>query len=322
MNNGNSPVWDKTFQVSDEVTVDKVTYKNRYGIDIAADLYLPKKVGKNTKLPAVIIGPPYGGVRQQGPGVYANQLAERGFAALAFDPSFNGESGGSRRHIASPEIFVEDFSAGVDFMGTRPFVDREKIAVIGICGSGGFSIAAAQVDTRIKAVVTASMYDITRVASKGFMDSLTAEQRSAMLAQMNAQRYVDFLNGAPAMGPNGAPENVDENTNPIGREFYDYYYTNRGHHPNATSRFSITSGLPFMNFALTEHIASISPRPIMFIIGENAHSRYFSEDLYKVAADPKELVVIPGANHVELYDCTDKIPFDRIETFLKKAFSN
>ncbi|TQE31094.1 alpha/beta hydrolase [Streptomyces ipomoeae] len=306
------------FDLDENVTRTPVSYKNRYGITIAADLYLPKDLDESREHPAVLIGPPYSGVKEQGSGIYAQNLARRGFVALAFDPSYNGYSGGEPRHASSPDIFVEDFSAAVDYLGTRPFVDRERIGGIGMCGSGGFLLSAAQVDRRIKAVATAAMVDISRMASKGPLDSLTDEARAAMLDDLAEQRYADFLNGTPALGPRGAPIGFDENTDPVGREFGSFYSTPRGYHPNSITQFTLTSSMAFMNFPLLTHIKSISPRPILFIAGEEAFSRYFSEDVYNEAAEPKELHLVPGGNHVDLYDRTDVIPFDKLtESFTK-----
>lgn len=305
------------FELSDQVVRKTVSYKNRYGITIAADLYTAKNMNMEEKHAAVIIGPPYGGVKEQGPGIYAQELAKRGFVALAFDPSFNGYSGGMPRCISSPDFFVEDFSAAVDFVGTRPFVDREKIGAIGICGSGGFALSAAQVDVRIKAVATVSMYDISRNMSQGFGDSMTREAWDATLVALAAARYSDFEGNEPMLAGRGAPIGFDENTDPIGREFGEFYATPRGYHPNSTTQFTLTSCMSFMNFPLLSQIDRISPRPILFVIGENAHSRYFSEDAYAQAAEPKELLVIPDTNHVDLYDKLDKIPFDKLETFFR-----
>jgi uncharacterized protein len=309
------------FELSDKVTRKSVSYKNRFGINIAADLYLPKDFDEAKKHPAVIIGAPYGGVKEQGPGIYAQNMADRGFAALAFDPSYNGYSGGEPRHLSSPDLFVEDFSAAVDYIGTRPFVDRNQIGAIGICGSGGFAISAAQVDRRIKAIATVSMYDISRVARNGFMDSLTEEDRNRMLDAIAEQRYVDFEGGAPVLTDRGAPIGFDDNTNPIGREFGEFYSTSRGYHPNSITQFTVTSSMSWMNFPLLTHIKSISPRPILFIMGEYAHSRYFSEDAYELAAEPKELYIVPNAGHVDLYDKMDLIPFDKLESFFTENFN-
>lgn len=309
--------WDKTFPLSDKVLHEKVAYRNRFGIDIAADMYKPKDFDKSRKYAALIVGTPYGGVKEQGAGIYAQAMAERGFVAIAFDESCNGESGGAPRSISSLEVFVEDFSAGVDFMGTRPFIDKNRIGVIGICGSGGFSLSAAQVDRRIKAVATVSMYDMSRVKANGWMDSWTVEDRNAYLDQLGEQRWKEFEGGE--VKTLGLPDAIDGNTDPITREFYEYYKMPRGQHPRSTTHFTMISDMGFMNFSLLGRIKSISPRPILFIIGENAHSRYFSEDAYEMAAEPKELTIVPGATHVDLYDRVDLIPFDKLNDFFTKA---
>ena len=313
--------WDKTFGKSDKVIHEKVTYPNRYGITVAADMYLPKTIDKSKKYAAILVGTPYGGVKEQGAGIYAQTMAERGFVAMAFDESFNGESGGTPRHVSSPDIFVEDFSAGVDFLGTRPFVDRNRIGVIGICGSGGFSITAAQVDHRIKAVATASMYDMSRVIRYGWKDGMSDEQRSKTLDQLGEQRWKDFEDGSPLL-PVGFPsepaDSIPEGLDPISSEFWEYYAMERGHHPRSHGPFTQTSNMAFMTFPLLNYIDTVSPRPILFIMGENAHSRYFTEDAYKMAAEPKELVIVPGARHIDLYDRTDMIPFDKLESFFKE----
>lgn len=307
-----------TFELSNNVTRTHVSYKNRFGITLAGDLYMAKDLDTSKQHPALIIGPPYGGVKEQGPGVYANRLAQRGFVVLAFDPSYNGYSEGEPRHTSSPEIFVEDFSAGVDYLGTRPFVDREKIGAIGICGSGGFAISAAQVDTRIKAVATASMYDISITGN-----SMDSEQLKETLDQIGEQRWKDFESGEPEYIPSfpaKADNSVPEGLDPVSEEFYSYYGLERGHHPNARGGFTTTSQLSFFNFQLLNHIDTISPRPILFIMGENAHSRFFSEDAYAAASEPKELYIVPDAIHIDLYDKVDKIPFDKMESFFNEAF--
>ncbi|BBO74233.1 alpha/beta hydrolase [Desulfosarcina widdelii] len=310
--------WDKTFAKSNQVIQEKVSYPNRYGITVAADMYMPKTIDKSKTYPALLIGTPYGGVKEQGAGIYAQTMAERGFVAMAFDESFNGESGGMPRHVSSPDIFVEDFSAGVDFLGTRPFVDRNRIGVIGICGSGAFALTAAQVDHRIKAVATASMYDMSRVIRYGWKDGMPDEQRSKTLDQLGEQRWKDFENGSPLLPPgfpSEAADSIPEGLDPISSEFWEYYAMERGHHPRSHGPFTQTSNMAFMNFPLLNTIETISPRPILFIMGENAHSRYFTEDAYKMAAEPKELVIVPGARHIDLYDRTDMIPFDKLESF-------
>jgi fermentation-respiration switch protein FrsA (DUF1100 family) len=313
--------WDKTFAKSDKVIHEKVSYPNRYGLKIAADMYLPKEIDKSKKYAAILVGTPYGGVKEQGAGIYAQTLAERGFVTIAFDESYNGESSGEPRHVSSPDIFVEDFSAGVDFLGTRPFVDRNKIGVIGICGSGGFSLTAAQVDHRIKAVATVSMYDMSRVIRQGWKDSMSAEERSKTLVQLGEQRWKDFEKGSPFL-PQGFPsepaDSIPKELDPISSEFWEYYAMPRGHHPRSHGPFTATSNMAFMNFPLMNTITSISPRPILFIMGENAHSRYFTEDAYEMAGEPKELYIIPGARHIDLYDRTDLIPFDKLTSFFKE----
>lgn len=311
----------RTFSLNDNVTVESVRYKNRYGITIAGDLYLAKNLDRTQRHAAIVIGTPYGGVKEQGAGIYAMHLAERGFAAVAFDESYNGESGGEPRHTSSPDIFVEDFSAGVDFLGSLPFVDRERIGVIGICGSGGFAVTAAQVDKRIKAVATASMYDISRADHYGWKDSYTEEQYDKMLDALAVQRWKDVDNGSPEyvpQFPDSVTHAVPAGMDPIGAEFWEYYAMPRGYHPRARGGFTTTSHMGFVNFPMMEYIETVSPRPILFIIGEHAHSRYFSEDAYARAAEPKELLVIPGARHIDLYDRTDMIPFERLETFFKE----
>lgn len=305
--------WDKTFDKSDNVNHKKIQYCNRYGITLVADMYTPLNMTEGKKYPAIIVGPPYGGVKEQGPGRYAQAMAERGYVAIAFDPSYNGESGGYPRQISSPDIFVEDFSAGVDFLGTRPYIDRNRIGVIGVCGSGAFSISAAAIDPRIKAVTTVSMYDMTRVKAKGWMDSMTYEQRQDYLKKVSERRYVEFLGENPVTL--GLPPTIDENTDPITREFYEYYLMPRGYHPRSTAHFTMTSDASFMNFQLFNHIAEVSPRPILFIMGETAHSRYFTETAYELAGENKELYIVKGAGHVDLYDNMKLIPFDKIESF-------
>lgn len=310
-------IWDKTFPLSNKVTTEKVFYKNRFGISIAADLYEPKDMDETKKYAALVIGTPYGGVKEQGAGIYAQTMAERGFVALAFDESYNGESSGEPRHVSSPEIFAEDFSAGVDYLGSLPYVDRNKIGAIGICGSGGFALSAAKVDRRIKAVATTSMYDMSRVMHSGWADSMTDEQRNQQLDQIGEQRWKDFESGTPALTPT-FPAEIPEGLDPITSEFFEYYVAPRGNHPRSIGGFTVSSTMSFMNFPFLTDLASISPRPILFVMGENAHSRYFSEDAYKSAAEPKELYIVKEARHIDLYDRTDLIPFDKLESFFKE----
>ncbi len=313
--------WDKTFHKSEKVDHQKVTFKNRYGITLAADLYLPKNRAAQW-LAALAVSGPFGAVKEQSSGLYAQTMAERGYVTLAFDPSFTGESGGEPRNVASPDINTEDFSAAVDFLGLQPSVDRNRIGIIGICGFGGMGLSAAAVDKRIKAVVTTSMYDMSRTMARGMNDALTKEQRSRMLEQMSQQRWTDAESGSPVAGPRNLPETLATDSDPVTREFFDYYRTPRGFHKrsvNSNGAWTATGPMSFMNFPLMTYIDEISPRPILLIAGEHAHSRYFSEDAYKAAAQPKELVIIPGANHVDLYDRMDRIPFDRISEFFGKT---
>ena len=303
-----------TFVLSDEVTRTPVRFKNRYGIEIAADLYRAKDLDESATFPAIVIGPPHGGVKEQGPGVYAQEMARRGFVAIGFDPSYNGESGGEPRHITSPELFAEDFSAGVDFLGTLPYVDRERIGVIGICGSGGFALSAAGVDPRIKAVATSAMYDISGVMRNGWLNSGTAEDRQKTLADIAAQRWADVDAGQPALSPTFPAEGLD----PITAEFFEYYVADRGHHSRSIGGFTITSNAAHINFGELRHLDDIAPRPILLVTGDQAHSKWFSNAVHEKATGPKELVVVPGARHIDLYDRTDLIPFDALETFFTK----
>ena len=312
-----SQEWDKTFPKSEKVDHQKVTFKNRYGITLAGDLYLPKnRAGQ--RLAALAVSGPFGAVKEQSSGLYAQTMAERGYVTLAFDPSYTGESGGEPRNVPSPDINTEDFSAAVDFLGLHPSVDRNRIGIIGICGFGGMGLNAAAVDKRIKAVVTTSMYDMSRVMAKGYYDSRTREQRAQMLEQMSQQRWADAEKGSPVPGPRILPETLEGITDPVIRMYFDYYRTPRGFHkrsPNSSGAWTATGPISFMNFPLLTYIDEISPRPILLIAGENAHSRYFSENAYKAAAQPKELMIIKNANHVDLYDRMDKIPFDAISEF-------
>ena len=308
--------WDKTFPQSDRIDHQKVSFTNRFGIELSADLYLPKD--HTGALPAIAISGPFGAVKEQSSGLYAQTLAERGFATLAFDPSWTGESGGQPRNTASPDVNTEDFSAAVDFLGTQAAVDRERIGILGICGWGGMALNAAAIDKRIKAVATSTMYDMSRVMSKGYNDSVTVEQRSEMLSGLAAQRWQDVDNGAPTYGPVGLA-NVPDEAPQFLKEYAAYYRDEaRGYHPrsiNSNGSFSATTPLSFMNMPLMTYIAEIAPRPTLLIHGEVAHSRYFSEDAFEAAAEPKELLIVPGATHTDLYDQADKIPFDKLESF-------
>jgi fermentation-respiration switch protein FrsA (DUF1100 family) len=309
-----------TFQLSDKVTRQKVSFKNRYGITLSGDLYLPKDAG-NEKLSALAISGPFGAVKEQSSGLYANQMAERGFAVVAFDPSYTGESSGEPRNLASPEINTEDFSAAVDFLGLQKNVDREKTGIIGICGFGGFALNATAIDKRIKAVVASTMYDMTRVMSKGYNDAVTLEQRTKTLEQLGEQRWKDAEAGTFAYGSeyNKAPKDDDPQ---FVKEYYDYYRTPRGYHErsvNSGNSWTATTPLSFMNMPILSYIKEISPRPLLIIAGEKAHSRYFSETAFQNANEPKELVIVPNAVHVDLYDNIDVIPFDKMDTFFRTS---
>jgi uncharacterized protein len=310
--------WDKTFAKSDKVDHKKVSFKNRYGITLAADLYQPKNA--SGKLAAIAVGGPFGAVKEQSSGLYAQTMAECGFVTLAFDPSYTGESSGEPRNVASPDINTEDFSAAVDFLGLQSSVDRERIGVIGICGWGGMALNAVAVDKRVKAVVASTMYDMTRVMSKGYNDSVTIEQRTQSLEQLSRQRWRDVGNGSPAYGPVSNELKGGEAQFLV--DYHDYYRTPRGFHPraiNSNGSWTLTTPLSFMNMPILTYIAEISPRPVLFIHGEKAHSRYFSETAYAAAAEPKELMIIPGANHTDLYDRIDVIPFDKLAQFFRAS---
>ena len=305
------------FELSEKVSRRHVRYQNRYGITLAGDLYTAKDLDEGKTHPALVVGPPYGGVKEQGPGVYANELAQRGFVVLAFDPCFMGESGGEPRHVSSPDIFAENFSAGVDFLGTLPYVDRERIGTIGICGSGGFALSAAQTDARIKAVATSAMYDIS-----GFATMMDHDQWNAAIERLAAQRWADVDNGEPLYIPSFPEEPADkvpEGLTGPEAEFYEFYGLKRGHHPRALGGFTVTSDMAMSNFQSLNHIAMISPRPILFINGDISHSRMFSETAYAAAAEPKELYLVEGARHIDLYDDVEKIPFDKLEQFFKDS---
>lgn len=307
-----------TFELSDKVTRQKVTFKNRYGITLTGDLYIPKNASNN--LSAIAISGPFGAVKEQSSGLYANQMAERGFVVLAFDPSYTGESGGEPRNVASPDINTEDFSAAIDFLGLHEKVDRNKLGIIGICGFGGFALNATAVDKRVKAVATTSMYDMSRVNAEGYFGSTTPEQRTKMLEEMSLQRWEDAKNGTPKYPENGLGQ-TNEKSPQFVKEYYDYYKTKRGFHErslNSNGAWTATNSLSFMNMPLLTYIKEISPRPMLLIAGEKAHSRYFSEDAFKMASEPKELMIIPNAVHVDLYDKIDVIPFDKLDTFFKQ----
>lgn len=310
--------WDKVFARSDKVDIKKVNFKNRYGISLTGDLYTPKNKSAE-KLPAVAVAGPFGAVKEQVAGLYAQTMAERGFVALAFDPSFIGESGGEPRNVASPDINTEDFSAAVDFLSNQSDVAPEKIGIIGICGFGGFGLNAAAMDTRIKATVASTMYDMSRVNANGYFDAMGEKERYELRQKLNTQRTEDFKNGNYEIAQ-GLPDKLSGEEPQFVQDYWGYYKTKRGYHErslNSNGGWSSTSSLSFINMPLLSYISEIK-NAVLLVHGENAHSRYFSEDAYKkLKGDNKELMIIPGANHVDLYDNSDKIPFDKIETFFK-----
>ncbi len=311
---GNQLAWDKTFPESDLVLHQKVSFTNRLGIHLVADLYLPKEIDQSKEHPAIVVGGPFGAVKEQSAGLYAQTMAERGFVTIAHDPSYNGESGGQPHFTASADAFVEDFSAAVDFLGTKPFVDRDRIGAIGICGSGGFGLAAAEVDSRIKAVATVSMYDIGQAQRQGLAESADTATIKKSVEDLSKLRWAE-VDGAERTMAIGTPQTLTENSSDIDREFYDYYRTPRGQHPRSSTAFWRTGNAPMMLFWSFEHLDWISPRPVLFIAGDHAHSRIFSEQAYQLASEPKELIIVPDAGHVDLYDRSNLIPWDRLTSF-------
>ena len=311
------------FYKSDRVDVEKVSFSNQYKMKVVGNLFLPKSMKEGGKYPAIIVGHPMGAVKEQSANLYATKMAERGFVTLSIELSFWGESEGEPRNAVLPEVYSEDFSAAVDFLGTRPFVDRNLIGVIGICGSGSFAISAAKIDPRLKAIATISMYNMGAANRNGLNHSLTLEQRKQIMAEAAEQRYTEFLGGETKY-TSGTVHQLTETSSPIEREFYEFYRTQRGEFtpdgvtPMTTTHPTLSSNVKFMNFYPFEDIETISPRPMLFITGENAHSREFSEDAYRLAAEPKELYIVPGAGHVDLYDRVSLIPFNKLEAFFKE----
>lgn len=308
--------WDKVFPKNDKVDHKKVTFHNRYGITLAADMFTPKSVVG--KLPAIAVSGPFGAVKEQSSGLYAQKMAEYGFLTVAFDPSFTGESGGSPRYVASPDINTEDFCAAVDFLSVQENVDTDRIGIIGICGWGGMAINAAAIDTRIKATATMTMYDMTRVTANGYFDNEnTPEARFAKKLAMNTQRTEDYKNGSYALA-GGVIDPLPDNAPQFVKDYYAYYKTERGYHPrslNSNNGWNVTSPLSFMNMPILQYAAEIRSA-VLLVHGEKAHSRYFSEGAYeKMTGDNKELLIIPGASHVDLYDNLDVIPFEKLNSF-------
>ncbi len=310
------------FFQSEKVTMQKVVFNNQYKMEVAGNLFIPKSLNPNTKNPAIIVGHPMGAVKEQSANLYAAKMAEQGFVTLSLDLSFWGESEGQPRNAVSPDIYAEDFSAAVDFLGTRPFVDENRIGVLGICGSGSFVISAAKIDPRMKAIATVSMYDMGAANRNALNHSQTVEQRKKIIAEAAEQRYVEFTDGETRY-TSGTVHELKEDTHPVQREFFDFYrtprgeFTPKGSSPMLTTHPTLSSNVKFMNFYPFNDIETISPRPMLFIAGENAHSREFSEDAYKLAGQPKELMIIPGAGHVDLYDRVNLIPFDKLTLFFK-----
>ncbi|WOH53362.1 alpha/beta hydrolase [Bradyrhizobium sp. sBnM-33] len=311
------------FYTSDRVTSQKVTFKTQYQMNVAGNLFTPRSLDRNARHPAIIVGHPMGAVKEQSANLYATKMAEQGFVAMSIDLPFWGESEGRSRNLVSPDVYSEAFSAGVDFLGTQPFVDRERIGAIGICGSGSFVISAAKIDPRMKAIATVSMYDMGAANRNALNLSQTVAQRKEIIAAAAQQRYAEFAGGKIQL-TGGTVHELNANTHPIQREFYDFYRTPRGEYtpPGATrlttTHPALTSNVKFMNFYPFNDIETISPRPMLFITGDQAHSREFSEDAYKRAAEPKELVWVLGAGHVDLYDRVDLIPFDKLNAFFDR----
>jgi fermentation-respiration switch protein FrsA (DUF1100 family) len=308
------------FYTSDQVSVQPVTFKNQYGMNVAGNLFVPNNIDRNTTNPAIVVGHPMGAVKEQSANMYATKMAERGFVTMSLDLSFWGHSDGQPRNAVSPDIYAEDFSAAVDYLRTQPFVDRERIGALGICGSGSFVISAAKIDPRLKAIATVSMYDMGAANRHGLRKSVTVEQRKQVIADAASQRDVEFAGGGTKY-TSGSVHELSASSHPIEREFYDFYRTPRGEFtpkdssPELTTHPTLTSNVKFMNFYPFNDIETISPRPLLFITGDQAHSKEFSEDAYKRAAEPKELVLVKGAGHVDLYDRVTLIPFDKLVSF-------
>ena len=317
-NSNSSSRWDKTFPPSDKVKHDKATFRNRFGITLAADLYIPKTA--HGKMPAIAVCGPFGAVKEQASGLYAQQMAERGFITVAFDPSYTGESGGEPRYVASPDINTEDFCAAVDYLSTRDDVDPQRIGIIGICGWGGMAINAAAIDTRIKATVASTMYDMSRCLANGSFDSMDADARYEMRKQLNAQRTEDYRNGSYALA-GGVVDPLPDDAPQFVKDYHAYYKTQRGYHPrslNSNGGWNKTSALSFINSKMLAYSGEIRSA-VLVLHGEKAHSRYFGEDAFKkLEGDNKRLLIIPGASHVDLYDRTDIIPFDTLASFFEE----
>jgi fermentation-respiration switch protein FrsA (DUF1100 family) len=304
------------FYTSDQVTVKKISFKNKYEMKVVGNLFVPNNLNRGTSHPALVVGHPMGAVKEQSANLYATKMAEKGYVTLSFDLSFWGESAGKPGNSVSPDIYAEDFSAAVDYLRAQAFVDKERVGAIGICGSGSFVISAAKIDPRIKAIATVSMYDMGAASRDGLNKSVTLEQRKAMIAEAAAQRDIEFAGGAIEY-TGGTSEVLTAESTAVEREFYDFYRTARGYHPNTTTHPALASNTKFMNFHPFNGLDLISPRPLLFIAGDQAHSREFSEEAYRLATGPKELFWVPGAGHVDLYDRVGLIPFDKLTDFFR-----
>lgn len=311
------------FYQSSQVSIQKVTFKNQYNMQVVGNLVIPKNLKKGAKSPAIVIGHPMGAVKEQSSMLYAQKLAEQGFITLAIDLPFWGESEGQPRNVVSPDMYSEAFNAAVDYLGTRDFIDRERIGALGICGSGSFVISAAKIDPRMKAIATVSMYDMGAANRNALNHSQSLEQRKQIIASAAQQRYVEFTGGKTEY-TSGTVHELTQDTHPIQREFYDFYRTPRGEFtakgadPKTTTHPTLSSNIKFMNFYPFNDIETISPRPMLFITGDQAHSKEFSEEAYKLAGQPKELYYVKGAGHVDLYDRVNLIPFDKLAAFFEK----
>jgi fermentation-respiration switch protein FrsA (DUF1100 family) len=311
------------FYKSDRLVAEKIAFDNQYRMKVAGNLFLPKDRKAGVRYPAIIVGHPMGAVKEQSSNLYAQKLAEQGFITLAIDLPFWGESEGQPRNAVAPDLYAEAFSAAVDYLGAQTFVDRERIGVLGICGSGSFVISAAKIDPRMKAIATVSMYDMGAANRNALNHSLTLDQRKQIIAAAAEQRYAEFEGGEVAVS-GGTDLELTQDTHPIQREFYDFYRTSRGEFtpPGAsdqrTTKPTVTSNVKFMNFYPFNDIETISPRPMLFITGDQAHSKEFSEEAYRLAGQPKQLYWVKGAGHVDLYDRTDLIPFDKLTSFFKQ----
>ncbi|TMS51141.1 alpha/beta hydrolase [Mycobacterium sp. DBP42] len=305
------------FFISDDLTAEPVTFRNQFGQRLSANLFAPKGMSRAGQSPALVVSHPMGAVKEQSANLYAQKIAEQGFVTLAVDQPYWGDSDGEPRNLVAPDSYAETFSAGVDYLRSLDYVDRERIGALGICGSGSYVISAAKIDPRIKAVATVSMYDMGAANRFGLRGAVTMDRRRAVLAKAAEQRDIEFAGGRTEF-TSGTPEQLTPQSSAVDREFFDFYRTARGHQSNTTTHPTFTSNVRFLNYFPFEEIETISPRPMMFVAGDQAHSLEFSQDAYRRAAEPKELVLVPGAGHVDLYDRVDLIPFDRLTAFYRQ----